>query len=213
MKKIPIYMITGLTIFIFGLAIYIMVFGSIAVSQNRLINLFGYSYSVVPTGSMAGDLEDSIQEGDVIIIRLSDYEDVEVGDIVHFYSNDNGFFITHRAIAIDDEGITTQGDAVGTPDTEIVTESMFRGTVVRSFAFFEIGNLLSYRNLIFGLIIIVILLVLIKELYKMLQILRKMQHENYQERLNREKERMIEEEKEKLREELKQEMTKDDAID
>jgi hypothetical protein len=203
MKKIPIYLISILTVFIFIMAFYIMVFGSIAISNNQLVNIFGYSYSIVPTGSMAGDREDSIQEGDVIIIKLSKYENANVEDIIHFYSVDNGFFITHRAINITEAGIITQGDAVPEPDTEIVTPEMYRGIVISSFSFFNIGNLLSYRNLIFLVIILIILFVLIREVVKIIITLRKAQIEQYEKRLEAEKKQMIDIEMERIKAELK----------
>jgi hypothetical protein len=185
------------------MAFYIMVFGSIAISNNQLVNIFGYSYSIVPTGSMAGDREDSIQEGDVIIIKLSKYENANVEDIIHFYSVDNGFFITHRAINITEAGIITQGDAVPEPDTEIVTPEMYRGIVISSFSFFNIGNLLSYRNLIFLVIILIILFVLIREVVKIIITLRKAQIEQYEKRLEAEKKQMIDIEMERIKAELK----------
>ena len=93
MKKLVIYGVSALTVIIFAISFYIMVFGAIAISNNRLLNLFGYSYSVVPTGSMEGELDDSLHVGDIIIIKMMDIEGLEVGDVIVFYSTKTPFTI------------------------------------------------------------------------------------------------------------------------
>lgn len=75
----------------------------------------------VETGSM----EDKIHTGDYILLfKKNKYY---VGDVVT-YKVDN-YFVTHRIIKMDDDKITTKGDANNKEDEEI-TDSQIEGKVV-----------------------------------------------------------------------------------
>jgi len=65
----------------------------------------------VETGSM----EDKIHAGDYILLCRKD--NYQIGDIVT-YTVDN-YFVTHRIIKIEDDSITTKGDANNTEDKKI----------------------------------------------------------------------------------------------
>lgn len=65
----------------------------------------------VETGSM----EDKIHAGDYILLyRRNNYK---IGDVVTYQTN--GYFVTHRIVKIDDDKITTKGDANNLEDDEI----------------------------------------------------------------------------------------------
>ena len=65
----------------------------------------------VETGSM----EDKIHVGDyILLLKKSNYR---VGDVVTYQNN--GYFITHRIIKIEDDIITTKGDANNLEDDGI----------------------------------------------------------------------------------------------
>lgn len=120
MKKI-------LNIFIFLIFGIIIVFNlisivSIKILQKNYANFFGYTYFEVQTGSMIP----TINVDDVIIVKLDD--EYEVGDIVTY--NDNGSFVTHRIIEINDDKYITKGDANNTSDKEI-TKDQIIGHVVK----------------------------------------------------------------------------------
>ncbi len=75
----------------------------------------------VETGSM----EDKIHAGDYILLyRKGNYK---VDDVVTYQSN--GYFITHRIIKIENDKITTKGDANNVEDEEININQV-EGTVV-----------------------------------------------------------------------------------
>lgn len=69
--------------------------------------VFGFTAAVVQTGSMAGDREDSI-EGNSLVFTIEQSE-YHIDDIIMFEDGNNT--VTHRIIAITENGFTTQGDA------------------------------------------------------------------------------------------------------
>ena len=72
-KKILSLVFVGLIIILTG---YILIFGSIARKNNNLLTFFGYSYSIVPTNSMAGSYEDSIEPVSVIISKNTSFDNL-----------------------------------------------------------------------------------------------------------------------------------------
>lgn len=75
-----------------------------------LIN--GYGILEVVSGSM----EPTIDIGDLIVINTKD-SNIKENDIITFYDENNAF-VTHRVIKVEDNMITTKGDANNTEDKE-----------------------------------------------------------------------------------------------
>lgn len=91
-----------------------------------IVTLCGIRIYHVLTGSM-GDLLPV--GGACFVSTYASYEDVQVGDVIAFrWSND--MLVTHRAVAITEEGIITQGDVNNAPDEELVTVENFAGKTV-----------------------------------------------------------------------------------
>ena len=63
LKNIYQTFIICLTFVLFALTIYILIAGVNAAKNNEMMNIFGYTYSVVPTDSM----EPEINVGDSVI--------------------------------------------------------------------------------------------------------------------------------------------------
>ena len=76
---------------------------SINVLHRSYVNIFGYTYFTVGSGSMSP----SILSNDIVIVNISNKYDVN--DIVTFKYNEE--FITHRIIEISNDKIITKGDA------------------------------------------------------------------------------------------------------
>ena len=79
--------------------------------QNRPVFIFGRSAAWILTESM----EPQIPAGSYILIEQVDAQDVNVGDVIMFYSDDpalHGALNTHRVTAVigDHEMFTTKGD-------------------------------------------------------------------------------------------------------
>lgn len=101
----------------------------VVVSVYFTSGYFKYHAVAIATGSM----HPTIKKGDVVVIEKyrSDYERLEVGDVLAFKYN--GILIVHRIIRIVPKDDTyyfyTQGDANNTEDGYPVTEKMVEGEV------------------------------------------------------------------------------------
>ncbi len=85
--------------------------------------LIGIQPYVVESGSM----EPAIEVGSLSFInKRFKYEDIKPNDIIA-YETDNGIKVTHRAIAVYDYGIETQGDANDLSDGIITTKENYIG--------------------------------------------------------------------------------------
>lgn len=84
--------------------------------------VFGYFSAVVITGSMSG----TIEPNDLIVThKQSEYE---VGDIITYQTG--GTPVTHRIVAVNDNGYRTKGDANNTDDGADIQKEYVVGKVV-----------------------------------------------------------------------------------
>jgi hypothetical protein len=72
------------------------------------------------------------REGDVLEIEPCAQGNVRRGDVLVFNEPGAGRTVVHRVVAAGPEGITTKGDANGTPDPYLLTAPYIRGRVVRA---------------------------------------------------------------------------------
>ena len=119
-------------ILIIILVILLFCYSQIKIFGKKYINFCGYTIFQVITGSMA----DTIQIKDIVIVKLT--QDVEVNDIITYKSGED--FVTHRVIKIEDNKITTKGDANNSEDTPITKDDVV-GKVV-----FIISNVAVWMN-------------------------------------------------------------------
>lgn len=114
------YVAYGFLVLLIMLSVYTFVVTDIM--KKDYVNIFGYSYFVVATGSMSG----TIEVNDIIFVRLTD--NVKNNDIITFRNN-SGDIITHRIIQTSGNRIITKGDANNTQDDAITRNSVI-GKVV-----------------------------------------------------------------------------------
>lgn len=119
-------------ILIIILVILLFYYSQIKIFGKKYINFCGYTIFQVITGSMA----DTIQIKDIVIVKLT--QDVEVNDIITYKSGED--FVTHRVIKIEDNKITTKGDANNSEDNPITKDEVV-GKVV-----FIISNVAVWMN-------------------------------------------------------------------
>lgn len=75
-------------------------------------------------------MEPTISVGSICFVNHRfNYTDVEVDDVIAFNIGDSTL-VTHRAVTIAADGITTKGDANKTEDLAKVTEDTFAGKIV-----------------------------------------------------------------------------------
>lgn len=105
-------------IFVMGIGYF-----QVKVMKKNNIELFGYTFFEVVSGSMAP----AINVGDAIIVRTIHYE-LNEDDIITFL--DNNEFITHRIISMNGDVIVTKGDANNSIDKSIKKQDII-GKVVK----------------------------------------------------------------------------------
>ncbi len=77
---------------------------------------------------LSGSMQPLLNPGDVAIIKKTNFEDVDIGDVITFREKNN--FITHRVIDIKGEELKTKGDANEDPDKELVSRDNFYGKMI-----------------------------------------------------------------------------------
>ena len=113
--------------------------------QGRVPTFFGYSFSVVITGSMEPD----IHVGELLVVRKTDIEEIEIGDDILFISKSGvvaGQHIVHRVIdkGTDEKGLwlQTKGTHNAGPDEALVRSDNFVGKAVAHSVFW--GKIFSF---------------------------------------------------------------------
>ena len=136
---------------ILAIIVIILIYNIIQISMfnKSYMDIFGYSFFQVKTGSMSGTME----IGDIIIVKLT--KEVEQDDIIT-YENEQ-ILITHRIIDKQGENIITKGDANNAEDDPITKENVI-GKVVYIFKNVEIWKSVFKTPEVYTLIIITLLL-------------------------------------------------------
>ena len=119
LKMVLKYLATAFLVFLVSLCIYTFVVTDIM--KKDYVNVFGYTYFVVASGSMSG----TIEVDDIIFVRLT--KDVETNDIITFKSDD-GDIITHRLVKKEGSNYITKGDVNNVTD-EAVSKDQIIGKV------------------------------------------------------------------------------------
>ena len=123
-KKASKILINILLLFILIITL-IIIYNIVQVNffNKQYYNFFGFTFFKVATGSMSG----SIETGDIVIAKLGN-QNININDIIVYKQDD--YFITHRIIEIEQDNITTKGDANNTEDKPIRKEKII-GKVIK----------------------------------------------------------------------------------
>ncbi len=194
MKKTLSIVFTSLAIFIFVLSIVVMVIGARAIRQNEPLFIGGYSFSIVPTDSMVGDNPDSLDPWDIAIIRKATFDEIEIGDVIVFQSeiNNKPILVIHRVVGLHpDGGYETKGDHNTSVDMNPVNETNFKAIYTAKITFLKpIAQLAAVqKNLIFGVLSVLLLGMVVSETIHIIKITKKSQEE----KLKKEQEERIKE--------------------
>ena len=204
MKKIVSITLTSLAIFIFVISIAVMFIGTRAIQKNEPLFVFGYSFSIIPSDSMIGDNEDSLDRWDVAIIKKVDFDIIEVGDVIVFQGEINNLpvLIIHRVVGPHpDGGLETKGDNNSSVDLNPVTEDNFKAIYTGKITFLKpIAELAAnQKNLIFSVLSILLLGMVISEVIHIIKTMKKSQEE-----------KLKSEQEEKLREQIYNEVLEEE---
>ena len=128
-------------------------------AENDGIELFGYRAYVITSDSM----EPAINNGDAIVVKNCEEEDLQTGDVITFEQNQK--IITHRIQKIEEDQTTnektyiTKGDNNNIEDSENIKFSAIIGKCILTVPY--LGNIISVlENKLIILIIILIILIL-----------------------------------------------------
>jgi len=99
-------------------------------------------FQVFPTVILTGSMEPVLYPGDVALIKKCDSKDVQIGDVVQYWTEQ--IFIIHRVIEIDEATgeFRTKGDNNSAPDSKPVTPGQIKGKMVGRIPKLGILNLL-----------------------------------------------------------------------
>ena len=153
-------------------------------SQNKLVNIFGYSVCYVITGSM----EPELQVGDVILIKEMSADQILEGFIITYESRSGsmaGNYITHRVDSVqepltenDEYYFRTKGDANSVVDAEIITIDQIKGVYQKKLPLLQfIVSMLSNPIIFIFAIIIPLLFSLIMQLVEFIITLKESREE------------------------------------
>lgn len=168
-KNVLTKAINVLSILIIGGAVLILL-NVVMTKPGEAPSVMGYSLFRVMTGSM----EPTIPIDSVIITHAVEPEEIEVGDVISYFSKDpalNGSVNTHRVMDITEENGTvfyqTRGDANNANDLYPPTAHEIIGKVVFSSYFLgKVVRLISNPLIFFGLILIPMLVLVILNLVR-----------------------------------------------
>ncbi|MDD3171364.1 MAG: signal peptidase I [Bacilli bacterium] len=202
-QKIIKYVISILTVCFFLIALFILVLGTQAYRNNEPFKIFGYTYSVVPTGSM----EPEIMPGEFVLAKDVEFSSIIVGDDV-IYHSEMGIYIIHRVIEISPSGeLTVQGINNPSPDEEVVTISNYVGKVIKHGSILNLGEIvLNKRFALFAIVIVIFAILLVTELVKIYKTLKEKNKLKLEEEYNLKLKSDIQKERERIKEEITKEL-------
>ena len=174
-------------------------------ARHKPVNVFGRMILHVETGSM----EPSLHVGDYIVVKETDTDTLQVGDIISFYSEDTdiyGMLVTHRIYEVKDDGtFITKGDANPVEDSVEVAPDRIVGKYTGKARFFIwVSSFASARKILMILVIIPISVVFILEIRSLAKLGKEVaenQRESEEERRQELMREAIEKEKARLAEE------------
>ena len=160
-------------IMLFAIVITFMFYNS---KQDKEVpSPFGLTAFAIQTDSM----EDTIKVGDFIIGKKVDPADLEVDDVISFYtidSNGNPFINTHRIVEIIESGTDRVFVTKGDNSLDVDPRKVYEGDIVSKYTGFRIpllGKILTFLSGKLGFFLCIVLPVLlytIWEVYKLIKV-------------------------------------------
>lgn len=91
-----------------------------------------FALGIKPYITMSGSMEPEIHTGSVCFVDTkATYTEIQVGEVIAFEASTGGL-VTHRVIAITNEGMETKGDSNDVTDGVSTTPANFRGKTLFS---------------------------------------------------------------------------------
>lgn len=186
-------------------------------SENQIAHIFGYGFLSVQSDSMNGNLADSFEQGDMILVSMLDKnekEELQIGDIVTYYDIGIREFNTHRIVEIDidDNYIVTKADYDPITHNQNTTSdkaiTLDQVVATHHLSVRNLGNVLDYMQTSTGFALCVILPVVLIFFYEGIKLIKNIMVANKEKIENKYKDdiekthELLKIEKEKIKEEL-----------
>ena len=159
-KKAFCWLVNGLSVLLIAASLLVLL-STVLTRGDAAPDILGYSAFRIVSGSM----EPAYTPGEMIVVRRVAPEEVAVGDVITFYSQDpqlRGAVNTHRVTQVDTQGgqtlFTTRGDANPTQDEYPARGQDIIGKVVFSSQALGMVSRLAANPLIFAVLIVAPLL-------------------------------------------------------
>lgn len=189
-KSIVAYSIT-IICFLFCIGIAVEVVS--ASVKHRPPRFFGISISHVPTKSM----EPTIMAGEYIMFAKTDFDDVNVDDII-IYRNSKDIYVVHRVIEKNDSFLITKGDNNLYEDENIYPDMVY-GKYITTVGILSIFSNGINKGLVFFLLMFVLVIMIVMQIVSIVV-------KNKTEQINNN----IENEKKKLLEQMRLEILQEE---
>lgn len=108
------YLFYSFLVFLVGLCCYVFI--CLDILHRDYVNIFGYTYFVVVSGSMSGEIE----VNDIVIVDVT--KNVEIDDIIAYKSDKS--IVTHRLVQKSGNKYITKGDMNDTYDKAITKKDI-----------------------------------------------------------------------------------------
>ena len=185
-EKIASGIITGISILFLVIAIFFLIVTLVARGNGRrAVSIFGYSFSIVQTDSMTGEIE----VGELITVKICGIERAEVGmNAVYIASSGQlkGQQIVHKVIQtdVDEKGayIVTQGIKEGASVDAPVHSEQFVGIAVSHSRFW--GSVMRFFGTPVNWLLILVILVGIPGIYMLVKLIIRYSKEAKEEKNN-----------------------------
>ena len=201
-KKITSWILSAISILFLLIAAFFLIVTMVAHKKDsRAVEIFGYSFSLVQTDSMTGEIE----VGELITVKMCVIDEAKVGTNAVYIASSGplkGQQIVHKVIKADadEKGsyIVTQGVKEGAPIDNPVYAEQFVGIAVRHSVFW--GRVAKFFSTPVNWILILTLIIGIPSIYWLIMKIIKLSKE-----AKRERAASNEEEREKLKQEILEE--------
>ncbi len=204
-KKVASWIVTGICILFLVLSVILLILCFVAKkNESRSVEIFGYSFSIVETDSMTGEIE----VGELITVKICSIEKAKVGANAVFIAQSGqvkGRQVGHKVIEAgsDERGsyIVTQGVKEGAPVDEPIYAENFVGIAVRHSVFW--GKVAKFFATPVNWILILAIIIGIPVIYALIKLIIK-----YSKEAKNEKAEDAAAEREKLKQEILEEYQK-----
>lgn len=131
------------------------------------VRIFGFT----PYAVLSGSMTPVYRIGDLVYVKETDFEDIEIGDVITFVADSNLTVVTHRVTEIDEDNLsfTTKGDANSSEDASPVAYENVLGVV--KFSIPKLGYVSNYISTKSGkyvaaaVLVFLILLMILPDLF------------------------------------------------